>query len=108
MGEFTDKTINCLECQSDFLHSAEEQQHYKERGYTNEPKRCYECRQARKAAHGDRNRGGNRGGNQGGGARELHDVICADCGGAAQVPFKPRGDKDVYCSKCFENHRPQR
>ena len=34
-------------------------------------------------------------------AREYFAVICSRCGNAAQVPFKPRMDKPVYCSDCF-------
>ncbi|MBI2933353.1 MAG: zinc-binding protein, partial [Planctomycetes bacterium] len=32
-------------------------------------------------------------------------AICADCGKEAPVPFKPRGDKPVYCSDCFSKRR---
>ena len=39
------------------------------------------------------------------GPREMHEAVCADCGGVARVPFKPRGDKPVYCSNCFSAHR---
>jgi CxxC-x17-CxxC domain-containing protein len=35
--------------------------------------------------------------------REYFAVICSSCGSAAQVPFKPRMDKPVYCSDCFRN-----
>ncbi len=38
----------------------------------------------------------------------MHDVICADCGKATQVPFKPRGDRPVYCRECFQKHRGSR
>ncbi|NLZ53783.1 MAG: zinc-binding protein, partial [Thermoanaerobacteraceae bacterium] len=33
------------------------------------------------------------------------DAVCADCGAATQVPFKPRDDRPVYCSDCYQNHR---
>lgn len=35
--------------------------------------------------------------------REYFAVICSKCGNAAQVPFKPRMDKPVYCSDCFRS-----
>jgi len=41
------------------------------------------------------------GGGFGGGPREMHTVICAECGNEASVPFRPRGDRPVYCSDCF-------
>ena len=35
------------------------------------------------------------------GPREMHTVICAECGNECQVPFKPTSNKPVYCSDCF-------
>jgi CxxC-x17-CxxC domain-containing protein len=35
------------------------------------------------------------------GEKEMFDAVCAECGQHCQVPFKPRGDKDVFCSDCF-------
>lgn len=34
----------------------------------------------------------------------MHTAVCAQCGNSCQVPFKPRGDKPVYCSTCFGAH----
>ena len=34
----------------------------------------------------------------------MHQAICADCGQSCQVPFRPTGDKPVYCSNCFGKH----
>lgn len=42
-------------------------------------------------------RGENRGGN-----RQMFDAVCSNCGNQCQVPFRPTGDKPVYCSNCFE------
>jgi CxxC-x17-CxxC domain-containing protein len=33
---------------------------------------------------------------------EMHDAICDECGKKCQVPFRPSGDKPIYCSECFE------
>ena len=33
--------------------------------------------------------------------KRLFDAICDKCQKSCQVPFKPTGDKNVYCSKCF-------
>ena len=38
--------------------------------------------------------------------REYFVAICTSCGNQAQVPFKPRMDKPVYCSDCFRQIRP--
>lgn len=33
---------------------------------------------------------------------EMHHAICDECGKDCEVPFKPSGDKPIYCSRCFE------
>lgn len=58
---------------------------------------------------GGRNFGGNRsfgakrsfGGNRGGARPQMHDAVCDNCGQPCQLPFKPTGDKPVYCKDCF-------
>ena len=40
--------------------------------------------------------------------REMHNITCADCKKEAQVPFKPSGDRPVYCRDCFQKHKPAR
>ena len=32
----------------------------------------------------------------------MHDAVCDECGRKCKVPFKPTGDKPIYCSECFE------
>jgi CxxC-x17-CxxC domain-containing protein len=32
----------------------------------------------------------------------LHDAVCDECGKNCQVPFRPSGEKPIYCSDCFE------
>lgn len=32
---------------------------------------------------------------------EMHTAICDRCGNKCEVPFRPRGNKPVYCSDCF-------
>lgn len=63
--------------------------------------------------------GGFRGGNGGGrssfpkkswgndrdGDRHMHKATCAECGKICEVPFRPTGDKPVYCSDCFSSKR---
>jgi CxxC-x17-CxxC domain-containing protein len=31
----------------------------------------------------------------------MHRATCAECGKPCEVPFKPSGDKPVFCSNCF-------
>ena len=92
---FTDKTLECADCGAAFTFSAEEQEFFQSKGYTNEPKRCPECRQARKL---ERNRNSGYGYRP---ARQMYPVVCAECGKDTEVPFQPRGDRPVYCSDCY-------
>jgi len=40
--------------------------------------------------------------------RDLYDAVCADCGKATQVPFKPTEGRPVYCRDCYMKRRPRR
>ena len=95
---YEDKTLTCLDCGQPFTFTVDEQTFHAEKGFTNEPKRCTSCRQARR---GQRDGGYS----QGGGQREMHAVVCAECGIDTTVPFKPRGDSPVYCNDCFNKRR---
>ena len=33
--------------------------------------------------------------------KQMFDAKCDECGNSCQVPFRPSGDKPVYCSNCF-------
>lgn len=33
---------------------------------------------------------------------QMHSAVCATCGKRCEVPFKPTGEKPIYCSFCFE------
>lgn len=100
---YQDKTLSCRECGSDFEFTASEQEFYAERGFTNEPGRCPQCRAARKQRN---NRGGGGFGNRGARPqREMHPAVCAGCGAETEVPFKPSGDRPVYCFDCFSKNR---
>lgn len=47
--------------------------------------------------------GGGRGGFGKPGAKPfMHDATCSKCGNACQLPFKPSGERAVFCSNCFE------
>ena len=105
---FQDRTLACVECGASFTFGVDDQRFHAERGYTNEPRRCPTCREARRA---ERRRGGDMGGGgggygEGGGmARQMYSVVCARCGVDTEVPFQPRGDRPVYCSDCYNQQR---
>ena len=96
---FTDKTLQCSDCNTSFTFTAGEQESFASRGYTNEPKRCPECRTARRAERGGSSMGYH------GGTREMFPATCATCGKQTQVPFEPRNGRPVYCSDCYSKVR---
>jgi CxxC-x17-CxxC domain-containing protein len=61
---------------------------------------------------GNRNSGfrGNGGGRKSWGddrPKVMHSAICSECGKTCEVPFKPTGEKPVYCSDCFSSRREE-
>lgn len=73
---------------------------------------------------GNFERGGNRGGGFRGGDRggrpdfkrsfggdrdrgevTMHKTTCSECGKSCEVPFRPTGEKPVYCNDCFSSKR---
>ena len=98
---FQERTLTCGECGTSFAFTVEEQQFHAERGYTNEPKRCPACRESRRS---ERRMGGG-GGGFGSEGRQMYPVVCAQCGKDTEVPFRPRGDRPVYCSDCYSQQR---
>jgi len=66
--------------------------------------------------------GGNRGGfgsgrsgfgGRDGGRPQMHKATCSECGKECELPFRPTGDRPVFCSTCFDkqgggNERPSR
>ncbi|MFC1861679.1 zinc-ribbon domain containing protein [Chloroflexota bacterium] len=95
---FEDRSIQCSDCGATFIFSAGEQEFYASRGYDNDPKRCSECRQAKKAE-----RYGNGGGYRA--QRQMFPAVCAQCGKETEVPFEPREERPVYCSECYSKNR---
>jgi CxxC-x17-CxxC domain-containing protein len=38
-------------------------------------------------------------------SRESFEVVCSEYGTTTTVPFKPSGDRPVYCRACFQKRR---
>jgi len=88
-----DQELLCSDCGQSFSFTTEDQAFFTERGYS-APKRCKQCRQAKKQEQ------------SGGGYQRSESrgtsVICSGCGQQTTVPFEPRGDRPVYCQNCFQ------
>jgi len=89
-----DKELLCKDCGKTFLFTEREQDFYKEKNFENEPQRCPKCRAAKK----QQRRGG-----YGNAPREMFPVTCSSCGKETSVPFKPNGEKPVFCKECYQS-----
>lgn len=83
---------SCEACGDAFVFGAGEQEFFADRGLA-PPKRCPACRAARREGdprrpsppHED--------------ARDAYP--CDACGALTRLPFKPTGERPVYCERCF-------
>ena len=78
--------LTCADCGCTFTFTAEEQEFYAEKGLVNVPKRCGDCRKARRQKS----------------KRKMYDAVCSECGAQTKVPFKPTEGKEVYCVDCYK------
>ncbi len=90
---FEPKSLECSDCGATFTFSVEEQEFFQTKGYTNEPKRCPACREAKRAERYGSNSSRSR--------RQMYPAVCAQCGKDTEVPFQPREGRPVYCNECF-------
>ena len=81
------RELVCEDCGAEFIFTAGEQEFYAEKGLVNKPKRCPDCRKARR--NNNRKK------------RRMYDAVCSKCGAQTQVTFKPIPGKEVYCKDCF-------
>jgi len=88
---YQDETLICEDCGCEFIFTAGEQEFYAEKGLTNKPKRCHDCRKNRR----QKNR------------RKMYNAVCAKCGVETQVPFKPIQGRDVRCKECFSKQQSE-
>lgn len=100
---YTDRTLTCRDCGTSFAFTAGEQEFFASRGFTNEPSRCPTCRAARNRGRGSDYSSGGYERRE----RQMFPAVCSQCGKQTEVPFQPRNDRPVYCSDCFETHRPR-
>jgi CxxC-x17-CxxC domain-containing protein len=89
-----DKILTCKDCGIEFVFSGREQQFFAEKGFANQPQRCRDCRQARRSQVGDKTLPRTQ-------SRPSYGAVCAACSVETTVPFRPRGDRPVYCRTCY-------
>src|SRR5882724_7911048 len=104
MAGFQDRTLKCVDCSADFVFTAGEQQFYHDKNFTNEPRRCKNCKAKRQSGSGER--GGNRGSGYGGASGKVEtSATCSQCGRETTVPFRPTQGRPVLCRECFQQSR---
>ena len=85
-----ERILVCRQCGDRFVYDETEQTFYMERGFENEPKRCKACRMSKYALESAQKP-----------KKEMFPAICAECGAKTELPFRPTGDKPVYCYACL-------
>jgi CxxC-x17-CxxC domain-containing protein len=98
----SDKMLSCRDCSKQFAFTTSEQEFYAQKGFTSDPSRCPDCREARKSQRGTT---GSNTRHDDRPARQTFKATCSDCGGVAELPFNPSGDRPVYCRDCFGKRR---
>ena len=101
---YQDKTLACRDCGAEFAWSAGEQEFFAQKGFDKPPTRCPECRKKRR-----NERDGGKPASSGSvnsGPKQMHPIICSNCGKEGQVPFEPKS-ASVLCATCFKNRSGQ-
>ena len=96
MPGFQDRVLKCIDCGTDFIFTAGEQQFYHDKEFKNEPKRCKGCKAKRQSGSGERGAPG---------GRVETAATCSQCGRETTVPFKPTQGRPVLCRDCFKDSR---
>jgi len=93
--EFQDKMLKCVDCGTEFVFTAGEQQFFQDKRFKNEPRRCKSCKAKRvpvmKVAPPVRVF-----------SRIETRTVCSRCGKETTVPFKPTQGRPVLCRDCFQ------
>ena len=101
-AEFQDKNILCIDCGEEFVWSNGEQIFFRDKGLTNPPKRCKNCKQAKN----DRLAAVSAA--QAAGVKQRIEVAvhCARCHSYTTVPFYPSQGRPVFCRSCYLEKNP--
>jgi len=92
-GTFEDQILSCRDCHQPFVFSYGEQEFYALKNLSNKPKRCSNCRVNQTLVRNGKD------------PSICTEVSCHDCGAATRVPFKPTGEKPIYCSPCLHKNK---
>jgi len=84
---FEDKSLKCKECGKEFIWTVGEQEFFNQKGFTNKPTRCKDCRKLNRQKV----------------ETEYFKITCSSCGNIGEALFKPNNpDAKIFCRNCFE------
>lgn len=86
---YQDQTLTCRDCSKTFVFTAGAQEFFAQKGYTNAPTRCKDCRLIKKQA------------TETNATKQLYKISCKSCGKQGEMATEPRKPHDVMCSECF-------
>ncbi len=89
--EFQDRVLTCEDCGKEFTFTAGEQLFFHDKNFTNDPKRCKQCKAKRNTNRRS--------------VRTETRTNCSACGNETTVPFKPTQGRPVLCRSCFQNQQ---
>lgn len=97
-----DTEIGCIDCGENFVWTVGEQMFFRDKGLTNPPKRCRDCKQAKNERLNAVFKA------QAFGIKQKIEVAvhCAECQNYTTVPFYPSQGRPVYCRSCFLKMNP--
>lgn len=84
-----DEEITCRECRKIFTFTERERQRFEKRGFA-PPRRCPQCRAARRAAEPLKTAAGR------------FEVICQNCKDRGSIAFEPKEGAIYLCEDCFK------
>lgn len=93
--QFQDRILRCVDCDAEFVWTAGEQQFFAEKNFTNEPKRCRNCKTRRASRPANS------------APRERVETVatCSACGKETTVPFRPTQGRPIFCKDCFQSRK---
>lgn len=90
---YQDQTLTCRDCGASFVFTARDQAFFAEKGFTNPPTRCRDCRQKKKEAAARQTALGE--------PKTLYKISCKNCGKVGEMAIEPRKPDDILCAECF-------
>lgn len=86
---YTDQTLICKDCGKNFVFTARDQEFFAQKGFTNAPTRCRDCRLKKKVT------------SDAAANRVIYKITCKKCGKVGEMAVEPRKPHDVFCADCF-------